>query len=46
MNNFKQEYFRDILPSQIPHSVIAATVREILIIAEKRLQKKLRICEY
>jgi len=40
MNNFDQKYFRDISPSAIPHKVIAATVKEILFIAEKELQKK------
>ena len=39
MSKFTQEYFRDFSPSDIPHSVIAATVKEILGIAEKELQK-------
>lgn len=40
MNNFKQDYFRDISPSQISHKVISATIKEILVIAEKQLHKK------
>lgn len=42
MNKFKQEYFRDISPSEIPHLVISATIKEIIGIAEKELQKKAR----
>jgi SAM-dependent methyltransferase len=40
MNTFTQEYFRDFSPSDVPHTVIAATVKEILGIVEKKLGKK------
>ncbi len=40
MSKFVQEYFKGRSPSDIPHSVIAATVKEILNIAENKLHKK------
>lgn len=40
IRGFTQEYFRDIAPSEIPHGVISATVKEILGIAERTLHKK------